>query len=254
MGVTEFTRSYLTTALWASTTPEGCPLDSEFAVNDIDPATLLRMTEDAELFYRYYHEHFPQATSANPDFQAGHDFWLSRNGHGAGFFEFPWPQKLGLFLHDASKTFGEYHLEVGDDGKINGLGGFRNPTKLKFKPYFHTFDWNPDEDTQGTAHLGISVPDPKPRKFSTPQVVMTPGAEDVEERLFDLNKDLAGYLERHFQGDWGEVGKEDWANNDSMLASKGMILSAYTVESGEKIWIVTDLGHQVTTILLPSEY
>jgi hypothetical protein len=45
---------------------------------------------------------------------AGHDFWLTRNGHGAGF----WDRGLGELgerLTQASKAFGEVHLYLGDD-------------------------------------------------------------------------------------------------------------------------------------------
>lgn len=47
----------------------------------------------------------------------GHDFWLSRNGHGTGF----WDRDLGDVgdrLHAAAKACGEVNLYVGDDGEI----------------------------------------------------------------------------------------------------------------------------------------
>jgi hypothetical protein len=47
----------------------------------------------------------------------GHDFWLTRNRHGAGF----WDRglgPLGKHLSDAAKTYGERSLYVGDDGLI----------------------------------------------------------------------------------------------------------------------------------------
>jgi hypothetical protein len=83
----------------------------------------------------------------------------------------------------------------------------------------------------------------------TPNVVMTRGAQAT----FDVDHPEP-YLARHFNGDWGEVGKDDWEQNDRMVADKGMILSAYKIATGEKIWIITDPGHEVTTILLPEEY
>ena len=53
--------------------------------------------------------------------QAGHDFWLTRNGHGAGFWDGDWPDRTGHRLSEAAKSYGEYHLYVGDDGKIYGM-------------------------------------------------------------------------------------------------------------------------------------
>jgi hypothetical protein len=49
--------------------------------------------------------------------QAGHDFWLTRNGHGAGF----WDRGLGDIgdrLSVAARAFGEVNLYVGDDKKL----------------------------------------------------------------------------------------------------------------------------------------
>lgn len=101
-------------------------------------------------------------------------------------------------------------------------------------------------------HLGIGLPQ---KKFRSPQIVLTPGAEDAIGRMEEEHDlDIVPYLDRHFSGDWGEIGAEDAAQNDTMISEKGMILSAYTLPTGTKIWIITDPGHAITTILLPSEY
>jgi len=52
--------------------------------------------------------------------RAGHDFWLTRNGHGAGFWDGDWPDDAGGRLTEASKKYGEFNLYVGDDGLIHG--------------------------------------------------------------------------------------------------------------------------------------
>jgi hypothetical protein len=49
---------------------------------------------------------------------AGHDFWLTRNGHGAGFWDGDWPEPLATVLTDAAHAFGELSPYVGDDGLI----------------------------------------------------------------------------------------------------------------------------------------
>lgn len=51
---------------------------------------------------------------------AGHDFWLTRVGHGAGFWDGDWPIH-GDALTEICKKFGEVDLYVGDDGKIYGM-------------------------------------------------------------------------------------------------------------------------------------
>jgi hypothetical protein len=50
--------------------------------------------------------------------QVGHDFALTRNGHGAGFWDRGLGE-LGQRLSDASKPYGEQHLILGDDGNVH---------------------------------------------------------------------------------------------------------------------------------------
>lgn len=49
--------------------------------------------------------------------QAGHDFWLTRNGHGAGFWDRGLPGDLGKRLTQASKV-GSVDLYAGYGGLI----------------------------------------------------------------------------------------------------------------------------------------
>lgn len=50
---------------------------------------------------------------------AGHDFWLTREGHGCGFWDGDWPEELGKALTKLSKEFGETcGLTVDEDGLI----------------------------------------------------------------------------------------------------------------------------------------
>jgi len=59
-------------------------------------------------------------------------------------------------------------------------------------------------------------------------------------------------LARHVRGDWGEVGDEDWRENDFSVANGLRILSAYTIGAGDKLWIITEADRSATTLLLPS--
>jgi hypothetical protein len=128
----EFTRQYIETALWSSTDNSDDsgdqPLDANYGIGDIDPKTLERMIEDCADFQKDFGELIDEGGG---DYgQAGHDFWLTRNGHGAGFWDGDWPEPQAEQLTEASKDFGEYNLYVGDDGAIYGdtSGGYRyNP-------------------------------------------------------------------------------------------------------------------------------
>lgn len=52
---------------------------------------------------------------------AGHDFWLTRNGHGAGFWDRGLGE-LGKRLTEACKTFGGVDLYLGDDEQVYASG------------------------------------------------------------------------------------------------------------------------------------
>ena len=86
-------------------------------------------------------------------------------------------------------------------------------------------------------------------KFPMGQVVATPGAIEVLE-----DGEITRLLQRHQSGDWGEVDREDWRANDLSLRERTRLLSAYTTESGTKVWVITEVDRSATTLLLPEEY
>jgi hypothetical protein len=93
-------------------------------------------------------------------------------------------------------------------------------------------------------------------KFPLGQVVATPGAL---EALADAGQTPSFFLDKHVQGDWGELSTEDTRLNDEALVDGGRLLSAYRTLRNERIWIITeatdDEGKRAaTTILKPSEY
>lgn len=109
-----FTQAYLECAIWSSTDEEGQPLDKFCTYKDLEPDTLAKMQEDCASFQAKYGEDI-----ASDPGQAGHDFWLSRNGHGSGFFDSIWPEEIGDKLQDAAQIYGEFNLYLGDNGKID---------------------------------------------------------------------------------------------------------------------------------------
>ena len=121
-----FTEAYIECALWSSTDQSdeqgGDPLDKNYDESDIATKTLATMVADCA---RFQQEQAADLALAKYEAQwtdaemAGHDFWLTRNGHGAGF----WDRGLGKVgdrLSDASKAFGSFELYIGGDGKIHG--------------------------------------------------------------------------------------------------------------------------------------
>lgn len=49
----------------------------------------------------------------------GHDFWLTRNGHGAGFWDGDLPEELGKKLTKISEEFGNIGLYINDSLEID---------------------------------------------------------------------------------------------------------------------------------------
>ena len=93
--------------------------------------------------------------------------------------------------------------------------------------------------------------EPSNALFSLGQIVGTPGAL---EALSEAQEEPLDFLARHVTGDWGELDEEDKAQNNFSVKNNLRILSAYTLQSGEKIWLITEADRSATTILLPSEY
>ena len=70
--------------------------------NQLDEQERLELTYDCIGFICSFPEFWEHDME-----RAGHDFWLTRNGHGAGFWDGDWEQKIGQRATDASKRFGE---------------------------------------------------------------------------------------------------------------------------------------------------
>lgn len=115
-----FQRGYLETALWSSTDNAddsgGSPLDENYSIDDIAPDALAQMLKDCDNFQE---ENAALLAKAGDDSQNGHDFWLTRNGHGAGFWDRGYPSKVGDGLSKSCKAYGSVDLYVGDDGLIH---------------------------------------------------------------------------------------------------------------------------------------
>lgn len=88
-------------------------------------------------------------------------------------------------------------------------------------------------------------------RFPLGRVGATPGALCALEQAGQMP---AAFLDRHMNGDWGDVPEEDKQENEFSVAHGLRILSAYTTSAGEKIWIITEADRSYTTLLLPREY
>ena len=105
---------YIVCALWSSTDSDGEPLD-HYDIEDIDPDTLETMRADVIDFLENNREILEE--SGLSDDAIGHDFWLTRNRHGTGF----WDRGLGEIgqkLTQACRPYGGVYLYISDNGKV----------------------------------------------------------------------------------------------------------------------------------------
>jgi hypothetical protein len=120
--------AYAEAALWSSTGEDETPLDENYTEADISEECRAEMRADCERFAKENAVALRNVIGARARAggkecswsSVGHDFWLTRNGHGCGFWDGDYPEPEDKALTDASKGFGEVYLYVGDDGKIYG--------------------------------------------------------------------------------------------------------------------------------------
>jgi len=122
----QFTRAYIEAMLWSTNDESdksgGYPMENNYGIDDFSEEFLAETIADCTKFQLENKEDISNAYlgSYNPVEYAGHDFWLTRVGHGCGFWDGDWEDDAGERLTEASKVFGEVEPYIGDDGKIYG--------------------------------------------------------------------------------------------------------------------------------------
>jgi len=94
----------------------------------------------------------------------------------------------------------------------------------------------------------------RPRYGPDLRVVLTAGVYDRAAQDPAFRSHVSRSLARHARGDWGELDETDKAKNDSTFAAMLGAISAFETPEHPKIYIITDPGHAVITVLFPDEY
>ena len=140
-----FLASYLTTLRWADCGPDsGIP-----ACAPLSPSLVAASRADAVAFLDKAAHHIDAVEDRLPGFWltlAAHDFWLTRRGHGAGFWDGDWPSPEAEALYDLAKSFGDAEVYLGDDGLVYLCG--REPTHWLPEPEAPATTTTTTEDTQ----------------------------------------------------------------------------------------------------------
>ncbi len=86
-------------------------------------------------------------------------------------------------------------------------------------------------------------------RFHPGRLMITHNAKDVLPHM-----EVNAAIERHLNGDWGDVCPSDWQLNEDALKHGDRLLSVYHTHDDVKFWIITESDRSATTVLLPSDY
>ena len=92
--------------------------------------------------------------------------------------------------------------------------------------------------------------EPKPL-FALGQTLATPGALST---LAETEQEPMELLFRHVTGDWGDLPEEDIEENRLSVEKGFRVFSSYKLETGARVWVITEWDRSSTTILIPQEY
>lgn len=132
--------AYFECMLWSTTGENDEPLDDKYDVRDLSDKLKEKSKKDLIAFYELCEKEANEELEKYIDEKGykhfGHDFWLSRNGHGAGFFDDGYNK-----LQKLTKKFGEVYIEIGDDKKVHAMIEAEELLPFKrFKVTYHDGD------------------------------------------------------------------------------------------------------------------
>jgi hypothetical protein len=113
--IDEIVKYYLEAALWT----EQERLEEDLEDNDF---TIYSFSDDDKKVIKeeieWFISNIGDSINLMTDDQLGYDLWLTRNGHGAGFFDRNYPKKDEQILNKLCDELGFADIYVGDDNNI----------------------------------------------------------------------------------------------------------------------------------------
>ena len=130
-----FLNAYLQTLLWTDTNDCDEPLEDDYGIEDINARALHEINSDCMDFLELVYADMGVLFDASPNAfrdsqgntwsqleQSAHDYALTRNGHGAGYWdrsEDTYGEEVDLkALSELATAMGSMGLYVGDDGEL----------------------------------------------------------------------------------------------------------------------------------------
>lgn len=121
----------LETLLWSSTDDLGNPLDIDFRASDFSEEDVQKLYGEFQKFVSIVEKQISEKVGDSwdciDDFydlmqptqnQAEHDYIMTRNGHGCGFYDGDWAKEVAFILAEAAQDQGEIIPYIGHDGKL----------------------------------------------------------------------------------------------------------------------------------------
>jgi hypothetical protein len=128
--IDSFTKAYLEEAIRTSQDNSdedtgGDFIDNNYSIESISTATVAAARADCDRFRELCGDLLTDDNHlgrGDTESAAARDFWLTRNGYGAGFWDGDWKEPAESRLTEIAKSFGEVDIYIGDDGKIYSSG------------------------------------------------------------------------------------------------------------------------------------
>jgi hypothetical protein len=184
-----------------------------FSREHIDPNSLIKAYTDIKQFLKLAGDSVNEAIEENGYERLGMDIWLTRNGHGAGFFDHSYDPENEKRLMDAGKLLGEVYLYINDNMRLSFSNEHLFENLLRESVEFNYKDILRVEK-EAIKFYGTSDSFNQAVGFITPNGYLLDFGEGTGQRgmdhrnigyMFDLLPDI----------DIGEYGGDKWKNSVS---------------------------------------
>jgi hypothetical protein len=117
----DFINAYIEAMLKSSSNENDEFLDSDYSLDNISYSALKSIEQDCTTFIALASPFLAEENLLSRfglEEKAGRDFWLTRCGHGSGFWDGDWTEPAATVLTEIAHAFGNLDPYVGDDNKI----------------------------------------------------------------------------------------------------------------------------------------
>jgi hypothetical protein len=122
----DFTKGYIECIFFTEAHSDNPELEHT-TIQDISMVSMAKIKEDCKNFQKEvadagidFDEICLKSSEYSPEELAGHDFWLTRNHHGAGFWDGDWKEPEAVELTRIAHTYGEVYVHLDGEELVIG--------------------------------------------------------------------------------------------------------------------------------------